>query len=57
MQRKNSCEVNHDAISLGPLDGQVACVTGYLVTAMFIAIYIFCERKFTGEKYLTMLGQ
>lgn len=41
--------MSHVAISLGPLDGQVDCVTAYLGMAMFIAIYIFSERKFPGK--------
>lgn len=43
----------------GPLDGQVGCVTGYLVTAMFVTLPFFPhKKKFIGKKpHLNMLDQ
>lgn len=47
---RNICEINHDVISFGPLHGQVDCVTGYLVIAVFIMLHIFSEKIFTRKK-------
>lgn len=58
MDGKKIYEINHDVFSFGPLGGKVDCVTGYLVTAMFIMLHIFSEKIFTGrKKYLSIWGQ
>lgn len=50
--------INHDVISFGPLGDKVDCVTGYLVTAMFIMLHSFSEKIFTGrKKNLSIWGQ
>lgn len=55
---RNICEINDDVIRFGPLHGQVDCVTGYLVIAVFIMLHIFSEKMFTRKKkYLSILGQ
>lgn len=42
--------MNQDVISFESLDGQVDCVTGYLVTAMLVTLLFFSKKKFIGEK-------
>lgn len=52
--------MNQDVISFGPLNGQVDCVTGYLVTDMFVTLLIFFLKRnlVEGKKpHLSMLDQ
>lgn len=47
--------MNQDVISFGPLAGQVGCVTGYLVTAIFVTLLFFPKKKFIGKKNPTLV--
>lgn len=49
-------EINHDVFSFGLLGGKVDCVTGHLMTAMFIMLHIFSEKIFTGRKNTLAFG-
>lgn len=51
---RNICEINDDVIRFGPLHGQVDCVTGYSVIAVFIMLHIFSEKMFTRKKKNTL---
>lgn len=49
-------EINHDVFSFGLLGGKVDCVTGHLMTTMFIMLHIFSEKIFTGRKNTLAFG-